>query len=242
MNYDPIFAYGAKKQLAVNQSLKFRKEFTGKEFDDDGASGDLDNGMNLYYFGARYYDPDIIMWTSPDPMDEFWNSYSYVGMNPINLIDPDGLETAEADKKDPDDNPPPVDILDVINPPETEESEDSGEETTDATENPETNEENQNENQDQDDKPMTKHEAYEQYVESEKENTVYEKAPEDDLHTVRVTAPDAASRGGKAVSHLARSYKAKKQALKSGNPVIVRTPIGDTAVRETVSTNPEMAD
>ena len=63
--------------------------------------------MNLYYFGARYYDPEIIMWTSPDPMDEFWNSYSYVGGNPINLTDPEGLASDE--KVDPNKPPPPPD-------------------------------------------------------------------------------------------------------------------------------------
>lgn len=90
---DMYFAYGAKDPLQIDaSSTKFRKEFTGKEFDDDGASGDDDDGMNLYYFGARFYDPEIVMWTSPDPMDEFWNSYSYVGGNPIRLIDPVGLQ------------------------------------------------------------------------------------------------------------------------------------------------------
>ena len=33
------------------------------------------------------------MWTSTDPAGQFWNSYSYTGGNPINGIDPNGLET-----------------------------------------------------------------------------------------------------------------------------------------------------
>ena len=73
---------------------KIRKSFTGKEFDNDGASGDDDNGMNLYYFGKRYYDPEIIKWLSTDPDEQFFDSYAYTGnnFNPINALDVDGLE------------------------------------------------------------------------------------------------------------------------------------------------------
>ncbi|RLG30819.1 hypothetical protein DRN98_07030, partial [Methanosarcinales archaeon] len=42
---------------------------------------------------ARYYDPEIGGFISPDPVGEFWNSFSYTGGNPINLIDPLGLST-----------------------------------------------------------------------------------------------------------------------------------------------------
>ena len=47
----------------------------------------------LNYFGARYYDPEVGIWTSTDPAGEFWNPYSYTGGNPVNLIDPFGLST-----------------------------------------------------------------------------------------------------------------------------------------------------
>ena len=62
-------------------------KFTGKEQDDSG----------LYYFGARYYDPNFLLrFTQPDsiipdiynPQD--LNRYSYVRNNPIRYIDPDG--------------------------------------------------------------------------------------------------------------------------------------------------------
>ena len=52
-------------------------------------------GIALNYFGARYYDPEIGYWTSTDPMDEFWSTYSYTGGNPVNLIDPWGLYTTQ---------------------------------------------------------------------------------------------------------------------------------------------------
>jgi len=48
-------------------------------------------GLRLNYFGARYLDPDVGGWTSTDPNEQFWSGYSY-GMNPINAIDPNGLD------------------------------------------------------------------------------------------------------------------------------------------------------
>lgn len=49
--------------------------------------------FQLSYFGARYYDAEVGMWTSVDPMREYWSGYSYVGNNPINAFDPDGRTT-----------------------------------------------------------------------------------------------------------------------------------------------------
>jgi ribonuclease T1 len=65
------------------QSDEAREKFTTKEFDVEG-------GMNLDYFGARYYDPEIGRFISTDPMDQFWDSYSYCGGDPVNNVDPDG--------------------------------------------------------------------------------------------------------------------------------------------------------
>ena len=48
-------------------------------------------GSNLYYFGARYYDPVLGIWGSTDPAKEYFNPYSYVGGNPISLIDEYGF-------------------------------------------------------------------------------------------------------------------------------------------------------
>lgn len=54
--------------------------------------------MELYYFsyyrvGAGYYDADIGLWTSVDPMREYSSGYTYVGNNPIIKIDPDGMQS-----------------------------------------------------------------------------------------------------------------------------------------------------
>ena len=70
-------------------------KFTGKELDPTG----------LYYFGARYYDPQVSLWMSTDSVLNTYlnfkinkgisNSknlslYAYSLLNPINFLDPDG--------------------------------------------------------------------------------------------------------------------------------------------------------
>ncbi len=53
------------------------------------------NGLNTYDYGARQYDPARITW---DRMDQFCekyyhiNPYVYCGGNPVNRIDPDGMD------------------------------------------------------------------------------------------------------------------------------------------------------
>lgn len=53
-------------------------------------SENFDPSYNLV--GARYYDADVGVWTSVDPMRQFWSGYSYTGngYNPVNGLDPDG--------------------------------------------------------------------------------------------------------------------------------------------------------
>ena len=73
--------------------------FTGKELDDD---------TQLYYFGARYYDPRTSVWQSPDPILARYlqgdgaglgiytprnlNLFAYSHLRPVIMIDPDGME------------------------------------------------------------------------------------------------------------------------------------------------------
>lgn len=63
------------------------KLFTGQILDDTG----------LYYYGARYYDPTIGRFISPDPIvqspsnPQTLNRYSYVLNNPLKYIDPSGF-------------------------------------------------------------------------------------------------------------------------------------------------------
>ena len=52
--------------------------------------GPVGTGMGLVYFGARYYDPEIGVWTSCDVAHEFWSPYAYAA-NPLIFVDPNGL-------------------------------------------------------------------------------------------------------------------------------------------------------
>jgi RHS repeat-associated protein len=63
--------------------------YTGREFDTD----------DLYYYRARYYDPTLGAFTSPDPIGFLggdMNLYRYVGNDPVNYVDPSGLIVLEA--------------------------------------------------------------------------------------------------------------------------------------------------
>ncbi len=56
----------------------------------------LDPESGLYYYGARYYDPELGRFISPDPIvpspgdPQSLNRYSYVRNNPVKYIDPTG--------------------------------------------------------------------------------------------------------------------------------------------------------
>jgi len=58
------------------------------------STKELDKRSGLYYFGARYYDPEVGRWLTPDPlgMIDGPNIYAYAQNNPINLVDPYGLK------------------------------------------------------------------------------------------------------------------------------------------------------
>ena len=69
--------------LYISIGTEIRKNFTGKEHDDEIA---------LNYFGARYLDTMLGMWTSVDPKRQFASPYLYAGngYNPVNGVDEDG--------------------------------------------------------------------------------------------------------------------------------------------------------
>ncbi|MBR6448663.1 MAG: RHS repeat-associated core domain-containing protein, partial [Fibrobacter sp.] len=76
-------AFGEMIELTPPPTGKVTENFTGKEHDDEIA---------LDYFGARYLDPMLGMWISVDPARQFASPYLYAGngMNPVNVVDPDG--------------------------------------------------------------------------------------------------------------------------------------------------------
>lgn len=65
-------------------------QFSGKERDETG----------LYYFGKRYYDPNIVRWLSVDPMADKYPSlspYVYCAGNPLRYVDPSGEMVSSTD-------------------------------------------------------------------------------------------------------------------------------------------------
>ena len=61
-------------------------KFNGKELDEE---------TGLYYYGARYYTPEVGIWLSVDPLSDKYPSMSafmYCAGNPVVLVDPDGRE------------------------------------------------------------------------------------------------------------------------------------------------------
>ncbi|MBR3940190.1 MAG: RHS repeat-associated core domain-containing protein [Bacteroidales bacterium] len=68
-----------------NITIKPPRTFTGKERDSE---------TGFSYFGARYYDSDILTgWLSVDPMADKYpglSPYAYCAWNPVKLVDPDG--------------------------------------------------------------------------------------------------------------------------------------------------------
>lgn len=80
--------YGTISRHETAQDYRERRhKFTGQEEDKE---------TGLYYYGARYYDPEIGRFISPDsviqdPSDpQSFNRYAYARNNPVNLIDPTG--------------------------------------------------------------------------------------------------------------------------------------------------------
>ena len=62
----------------------------------NGKELDQDFGLDWYHYGARFYDPTIARWNAIDPLAEKFNNltpYHYVTNNPINIIDPNGMDT-----------------------------------------------------------------------------------------------------------------------------------------------------
>jgi RHS repeat-associated protein len=100
-NTDSIRKYWPFGELLVTRALPERQFFSGHERDDDGtdyADADLD------YMHARDYGPGGGRFLSIDPRrggpdNQSWNRYAYGRNNPLNRVDPNGMEDVWASKK-----------------------------------------------------------------------------------------------------------------------------------------------
>jgi RHS repeat-associated protein len=81
--YD-VNAWGAYTRSEGSEDTPF--VFCGKERRTDTPDADL------IYFGRRYYAPSLGRWLSRDPAKQTLNWYTYCSNNPMNRVDPSGLE------------------------------------------------------------------------------------------------------------------------------------------------------
>ena len=79
--YNP---FGKQDSVKVAGTDRHRFTYNGKEFD-EGTE------LSRYYYGARYYDPELGRFMTPDPISDDWTPYSYVRNNPIMNNDPTGM-------------------------------------------------------------------------------------------------------------------------------------------------------
>ncbi len=86
--YSKYYAFGDAASQTVSTDQKYR--YTAKPFDDEGP-------FDLYYYGARYYNPVLGRFITVDPLNYRYPSfspYNYGQNNPISNIDPDGNSVA----------------------------------------------------------------------------------------------------------------------------------------------------
>lgn len=82
-NWYEYMPYGEPLMELSNKDYGNPYKYNGKEFDSQ---------TGLYYYGARYYDPQRSFWLSVDPLVEITMSpYAYTWNDPVNYTDPTGM-------------------------------------------------------------------------------------------------------------------------------------------------------
>ena len=81
------YPYGGTRQIDTNSQINtngqtIERQYTSQVSDED------DTG--LYYYNARYYNPNIAKFTQADTANDGLNRYAYVANNPVKFIDPSG--------------------------------------------------------------------------------------------------------------------------------------------------------
>jgi RHS repeat-associated protein len=79
--------FGEERYRNNNSAFSVSNRYTGQTLDEE---------TGLYYYGARYYDPEVARFTQadstiPDPeFSQAYNRYAYVYNNPLRFTDPTG--------------------------------------------------------------------------------------------------------------------------------------------------------
>ena len=77
------YPYGETRSVTSDVGYEMlEKQYTGQISDQDQTG--------LYYYNARYYNPQIAKFTQADNVNNQQNRYTYVGNNPITKTDPTG--------------------------------------------------------------------------------------------------------------------------------------------------------
>ncbi|MGA2280792.1 MAG: RHS repeat-associated core domain-containing protein, partial [Verrucomicrobiota bacterium] len=82
-----FYPFGRVQTASPQAGFKVSRQFTGQIKDDE---------TGLYYFNARYYDPELGRFTQPDTIipdfsnPQSYNRYSYCVNNPLRYTDPSG--------------------------------------------------------------------------------------------------------------------------------------------------------
>jgi RHS repeat-associated protein len=91
--YHPFGTTSYRAGRSYSETSLKRYKYCGKERDEESG---------LYYYGARYYAGWLCRWISVDPMKEKYlnlSPYAYCSNNPVNRIDPDGMDDYEVNSR-----------------------------------------------------------------------------------------------------------------------------------------------
>ncbi len=69
---------------------EYLNKYTSKELQTGEFDPSLSTGLEMFDFHARFYDPQLGRWFTPDPAEQFHNPYLAMGNNPVMFTDPNG--------------------------------------------------------------------------------------------------------------------------------------------------------